>query len=159
MRALRIEVTSHPSLPNNGPGLTNYEGPIGGFFMSEFQAFQGGKRVQVARAEDTNEDEDDKINDSPVAAAKAKPKAAAKAKKKNNAQATLDGEMSSGWQVLGGYGVQHAAVLSYFLEAEKTPGQTTTIATRQERREVSCTGIAISSKGINFGCRMKNLKF
>ena len=122
VRALRIEVTSHPSLPNNGPGLTNYEGPIGGFFMSEFQAFQGGKRVQVARAEDTNEDEDDKINDSPVAAAKAKPKAAAKAKKKNNAQATLDGEMSSGWQVLGGYGVQHAAVYHFEQPVDLTNG-------------------------------------
>jgi Protein of unknown function (DUF1553)/Protein of unknown function (DUF1549)/Planctomycete cytochrome C len=122
VRALRIEVTSHASLPNNGPGLTNYEGPIGGFFMSEFQAFQGGKRVQVARAEDTNEDEDDKINDSPATAPKAKPKAAAKAKKKNNAQATLDGEMSSGWQVLGGYGVQHAAVYHFEQPVDLTNG-------------------------------------
>ena len=29
--ALRIEVASHPSLPNDGPGLTNYEGPLGDF--------------------------------------------------------------------------------------------------------------------------------
>ncbi|MFC5456112.1 PSD1 and planctomycete cytochrome C domain-containing protein [Prosthecobacter fluviatilis] len=122
VRALRIEVTSHPSLPNNGPGLTNYEGPIGGFFMSEFQASQGGKRVQVARAEDTNEDEDDKINDSPATPAKGKAKAAAKAKKKNNAQATLDGEMSSGWQVLGGYGVQHAAVFHFEQPVDLTNG-------------------------------------
>jgi hypothetical protein len=30
--AIRLEVASHPSLPNDGPGLTNYEGPLGGFF-------------------------------------------------------------------------------------------------------------------------------
>ena len=41
--ALRIEVASHPSLPNDGPGLTNYEGPLGGFFLSELQAFQAGR--------------------------------------------------------------------------------------------------------------------
>ncbi|MFM7209119.1 MAG: DUF1549 domain-containing protein, partial [Verrucomicrobiota bacterium] len=29
--AVRIEVAHHPALPNDGPGLTNYEGPLGGF--------------------------------------------------------------------------------------------------------------------------------
>ncbi|WP_395749029.1 PSD1 and planctomycete cytochrome C domain-containing protein [Prosthecobacter sp.] len=122
VRALRIEVTSHPSLPNNGPGLTNYEGPLGGFFLSELQAFQNGQRMKIAGAEDTNEDEDDRIND--AAAAKPNPKAKAKAaaKKKNNAGATLDGEMSSGWQVLGGYGVQHAAVFHFEQPVDLTNG-------------------------------------
>ncbi|MDB6004490.1 MAG: hypothetical protein JWR15_1477, partial [Prosthecobacter sp.] len=118
VRALRIEVTSHPSLPNNGPGLTYYEGPLGGFFMSELQASQGGQRAKIARAEDTNEDEDDRISD--ASAPKAKAKAAAK--KKNNAGATLDGEMSSGWQVLGGYGVQHAAVFHFDQPLDLTNG-------------------------------------
>ena len=122
VRALRIEVASHSSLPNDGPGLTNYEGPLGGFFMSELQALQNGQRVKIARAEDTNDDEDDRISDSAAGASKAKAKAAAKPKKKNNAAATLDGEMSSGWQVLGGYGVQHAAVFHFEQPVDLTNG-------------------------------------
>lgn len=111
--ALRIEVASHPSLPNDGPGLTYYEGPIGGFFLSELQGFQNGKRVKFSGADATNDAEEDRINDQAATKPKAGAKAKAKPKKTNNATAALDGEMSSGWQVLGGYGVQHAAVF-YF---------------------------------------------
>ena len=114
--ALRIEVSSHDSLPNDGPGLTNDEGPLGGFFLSELQAFQNGQRVPIARAEATNDQEADKISD----AAPAK-KAAAK-KKTNNASAALDAEMSSGWQVLGGYGVEHAAVFHFEQPVDLTSG-------------------------------------
>jgi len=111
-RALRIEVTSHPSLPNDGPGLTNYEGPIGGFFLSELQATQNGQPLKFADAEATNEEEPDRISD--AAASRPNPKAAAaKPKKTNTARSALDGEMSSGWQVLGGYGVAHAAVFHF----------------------------------------------
>jgi len=110
--ALRIEVASHPSLPNDGPGLTNYEGPLGGFFLSELQAFQNGQRVKITSADATNDEEEDKINDAGTAKPKAKAKAA-KARKTNNASAALDAEMSSGWQVLGGVGVQHAAVFHF----------------------------------------------
>lgn len=106
--AIKLEVASHPSLPNDGPGLTYYEGPIGGFFLSELQASQNGQRVKITNAEATNDAEDDKISD----AAPAKKKAA-RAKKTNNAMATLDAEMSSGWQVLGGYGQSHAAVFHF----------------------------------------------
>lgn len=122
VRAMRIEVASHPSLPNNGPGLTYYEGPIGGFFMSEMQAFQNGQRVKFARAQATNDAEEDRINDQ---AAAAKPKAKGKAaerKKTNNASATLDGEMSSGWQVLGGLGQLHAAVFHFEQPVDFTNG-------------------------------------
>ena len=121
--AIKLEVASHPSLPNDGPGLTYYEGPIGGFFLSEIQAFQSGQRVKITNAEATNEEEEDKIND---AATAAKPKkAAAKkaaAKKTNNAMASLDGEMSSGWQVLGGYGQSHAAVFHFEKPIDLTNG-------------------------------------
>jgi|UniRef100_UPI003782E918 hypothetical protein len=120
--ALRIEVASHPSLPNDGPGLTNYEGPLGGFFLSELQAFQNGQRVPIARAEATNDEEEDKINDQAAAKPKAKAKAAAKPRKTNNASATLDAEMSSGWQVLGGYAQQHAAVFHFEQPVDLTSG-------------------------------------
>ncbi|MFN0080299.1 MAG: PSD1 and planctomycete cytochrome C domain-containing protein [Prosthecobacter sp.] len=119
--ALRIEVASHSSLPNDGPGLTNYEGPLGGFFLSELQAFQNGQRVKIARAEATNDAEEDRINDQAAAKSKAQAKAA-KARKTNNASATLDAEMSSGWQVLGGYGLQHAAVFHFEQPVDLTNG-------------------------------------
>jgi hypothetical protein len=120
--AIKLEVASHPSLPNDGPGLTYYEGPIGGFFLSELQAFQNGQRVKITKAEATNEEEEDKIND--AAAAKPTKKAVRKAaaKKTNNAMATLDAEMSSGWQVLGGYGQSHAAVFHFEKPVDLTNG-------------------------------------
>ncbi|MFO0944042.1 MAG: DUF1553 domain-containing protein [Pirellulales bacterium] len=113
VRSIRIEVASHPSLPNGGPGLTNYEGPIGGFFLSELQAFQNGQRVQFSKAIATNDAEEDAINDAASSNKKAKPKAKDKSAKKNNASAALDGEMSSGWQVLGGHDVVHSAVFHF----------------------------------------------
>jgi hypothetical protein len=117
--AIRIEVAPHPSLPNDGSGLTHYEGPLGGFFLSEFQAWQGDRRLTFDDATATNDEEEDRINDA-SAAAKATPKAtpknakkAAPNRKKNNASAALDGEMSSGWQVLGGLGQNHVAVFHF----------------------------------------------
>jgi len=120
VRALKLEVASHPSLPNDGPGLTYYEGPLGGFFLSELHVLKNGERVKIADADETNSEEEDRISD---AAAGAKPKAAAakagkaaakaKARKQSNASATQDGEMSSGWQVLGGAGQHHAAVFVF----------------------------------------------
>jgi hypothetical protein len=94
--AMRLEVASHPSLPNDGPGLTDYEGPPGGFFLSEIKGFQNGQPIKISRAEATNDEEEDRINDAAAANSKAKAKAARKSKKTNNASAALDSEMSSG---------------------------------------------------------------
>ena len=116
--AIRIEVAPHPLLPNDGPGLTHYEGPLGGFFLSEFQAWQGDRRLKFDDATATNDEEEDRISDAaaaPKAAAKNTKRAtkAAANRKKNNASAALDGEMSSGWQVLGGLGQNHVAVFHF----------------------------------------------
>ncbi len=111
VRALRLEVASDPSLPNDGPGLTYYEGPIGGFFLSELHILKNGERVKIARADETNSDQEDRISD--AAPAKAKAKARPAKRKASNAEATQDGEMSSGWQVLGGAGQHHAAVFVF----------------------------------------------
>ncbi|MFM9147249.1 MAG: PSD1 and planctomycete cytochrome C domain-containing protein [Verrucomicrobiota bacterium] len=122
--AVRIEVAHHPALPNDGPGLTNYEGPLGGFFLSEIQAWQGERRLAMGDASATNDEEEDRISDA-TAAPKAKAKAGAKAKavrKKNNADAALDGEMSSGWQVLGGYGQKQTAVFRFAQPTDLTSG-------------------------------------
>ncbi|MFO0976426.1 MAG: PSD1 and planctomycete cytochrome C domain-containing protein [Planctomycetaceae bacterium] len=114
VRALQLEVASHPSLPNNGPGLTHYEGPIGGFFLCEVQAFQNDQRLEFSSAECTNTEEEDRVNDGAGGRPKRqRPKDGKPFRKKNVASAALDGDMSSGWQVLGGYGVQHAAVFRF----------------------------------------------
>lgn len=112
VRALRIEVASHPSLPNDGPGLTFYEGPTGGFFLSELQFMKNGQRLKVADADETNSDQEVRTNDAAPTIAKGKAKANL-AKKASSALATQDGEMSSGWQVLGGQDVHHAAVFVF----------------------------------------------
>lgn len=119
--ALKLEVASHPSLPNDGPGLTNYEGPLGGFFLSELKATQNGQPVKITQAEATNDEQEDRISDAAPAKAKAKKKAA-KSKKTNNASAALDAEMSSGWQVLGGYGQSHTAVFHFEQPVDLTRG-------------------------------------
>ncbi len=115
--AVKLEVASHPSLPNDGPGLTYYEGPLGGFFLSELQAFQNGQRVKISRAEATNDAEEDRISDAAPANRKG-----AKVRKTNNASAALDAEMSSGWQVLGGYGQHHTAVFHFEKPIDLTNG-------------------------------------
>ena len=121
--ALRIEVASHPSLANDGPGMTDYEGPLGGFFMSELKAFQNGQPIAFSRAEATN-DEPETEDTAPTsnAKAKAKGKAARRPKSSNNASSALDQEMSSGWQLLGGYGQQHAAVFHFEKPIDLTNG-------------------------------------
>ena len=109
VRALRLEVASHPSLPNDGPGLTYYEGPLGGFFLSELRIMKKDERLKVADATATNDVEPETVPD-PKTKKAAK---AANAKKQNNALATQDEEMSSGWQTAGGAGQRHSAVFVF----------------------------------------------
>ena len=114
VRAIRIEVTSHPSLPNDGPGLTAYEGPLGGFFLSEIQAVQKGVQIFIESAKASNDAHDSTAE--PAAATKADPgkKPAKKgADQKSNAASALDGDMSSGWMVSGGFGVRQTAVFFF----------------------------------------------
>ena len=113
VRAVRFEVASHPSLPNNGPGLTYYEGPLGGFFLSELRALQNGQRLTFTKASASNDEEDDRINDAAQKPKAKQPESKTSSKKKNNASAAIDGEMSSGWQVLGGSSVYHSAVFEF----------------------------------------------
>ena len=113
--AIRLEVADHPSLPNDGPGLTSYEGPLGGFFLSEIQATHGDKRLEFADATATNDEAENRP------AAKGKPR---RVSKKNNAEAALDGEMSSGWQVTGGYGQRETAVFRFAQPTDLPAGWT-----------------------------------
>ena len=114
VRALRLEVASHPSLPNDGPGLTAYEGPLGGFFLSEIQAVQKGAQISFESAKASNDAADAPPEPTAATTAGAVKKPAKKvADKKNNAASALDGEMSSGWAVSGGFGVRHTAVFFF----------------------------------------------
>ena len=92
--------------PTADPASRITKAPIGGFFLSELHILKNGVRLKVASATETNGEQPDLVSDS--AAEKVTAKKAAK--KKNTAMATQDGNMSSGWQVLGGEGQHQAAV-------------------------------------------------
>jgi hypothetical protein len=133
VRAIRLEVASHPSLPNDGPGLTAYEGPLGGFFLSEIQAVQNGTPIPFGSAKATNDVPDPapepetpaKNTAAPENTAPTPPKPAKKtADKKANAASALDGEMSSGWMVNGGFGVRQTAVFFFKEPVDLTHGIT-----------------------------------
>jgi hypothetical protein len=134
VRAIRLEVASHSSLPNDGPGLTAYEGPLGGFFLSELQALQNGAPLAFAAAKATNDVQDPPQDPTPAPTPptepeKTPPPAAPKptkkvADKKANAASALDGDMSSGWMVNGGFGVRHTAVFFFKEPVDLTQGIT-----------------------------------
>jgi len=84
--AIRLEVLPHESLPDGGPGMCYYEGPKGDFFLSEFHIKLGGQRLKVSRASQSF------------------------AEGKNDANATQDANMSSGWAIKGAQGKPNAAV-------------------------------------------------
>lgn len=113
VRAIRLEVLPDESLPDHGPGLCNYEGPKGDFFLSEFEVTAGDERLTVAKATDSFAGK------------------AAHSTTSSTAAATIDGEMSSGWSTNGDQGRAHAAV--YALAAPVPPGMPLTVTLRFER--------------------------
>jgi len=94
VRAIRLEVLPHESLPAWGPGLCFYEGPRGDFFLSEFEVRvpPQAARIEVARASESFAG------------------TAAYGKGASNAAAAIDGVMSSGWSTNGRQGRPEAAV-------------------------------------------------
>src|SRR5690606_35628452 len=48
--AIRLEALPHDSLPAHGPGMCNYEGPKGDFFMGEFQVLVNDQPVKITSA-------------------------------------------------------------------------------------------------------------
>lgn len=48
--AIRLEVLPDKSLPAGGPGRTDYEGPLGDFFLSEFRLELAGQPIKIASA-------------------------------------------------------------------------------------------------------------
>lgn len=94
VKAIRLEVLPHESLPDWGPGLCGYEGPRGDFFLSEFEVRVPPKaaRIEVAKASESFDG------------------TAARGKGISGAAAATDGVMSSGWSTNGRQGRAEAAV-------------------------------------------------
>ncbi|MGC6451712.1 MAG: PSD1 and planctomycete cytochrome C domain-containing protein [Pirellulaceae bacterium] len=90
--AIRLEALPDPRLPNYGPGMTNYEGTIGDFFLTEFEIQVNGKRINLEKAVHSyaknrygNQD--------------------------TSAQLMIDGDIQTGWSVHEGQGERHIAIL------------------------------------------------
>jgi hypothetical protein len=94
VKAIRLEVLPHESLPAWGPGLCGYEGPRGDFFLSEFEVRVPPKaaRIEIAKASESFGG------------------TAAHGKAASGAAAATDGVMSSGWSTNGRQGRAEAAV-------------------------------------------------
>ena len=90
--ALRIEALPDPRLPNNGPGMTNYEGTIGDFFLTEFQLEARDNQIEFIKAEHSYAK--NRYGD-----------------KDTSAKTMIDGDIQTGWSVHEGQGQRHVAVL------------------------------------------------
>ena len=90
--ALRIEALPDPRLPNKGPGMTNYEGTIGDFFLTEFQLEASGIPIVFNTAKHSYAK--NRYGD-----------------KDTSAKTMIDGDIQTGWSVHQGQGQRHVAVL------------------------------------------------
>jgi len=90
--AIRIEALPDPRLPNYGPGMTNYEGTIGDFFLTEFQLVSNNEPVTFTAAEHSYAR--NRYGNKGTAAA-----------------LMIDGDIQTGWSVHQGQGQRHLAVI------------------------------------------------
>lgn len=91
IQAIRLEALPHESLPAHGPGMCNYEGPKGDFFMGEIKIFVDGQPVKVISA--TESYSKNNFGKNPATAMQA-----------------ADGDPQTGWSCAGRYGERHEAV-------------------------------------------------
>ncbi len=97
--AIRLEALPHESLPAHGPGMCNYEGPKGDFFMGEFIVTADGKPVKIASATESYSKNNFGANPA-------------------NAMQATDGDPQTGWSCAAKFGQRHEAV---FRLAEPVP--------------------------------------
>ncbi|WP_166647169.1 PSD1 and planctomycete cytochrome C domain-containing protein [Prosthecobacter fusiformis] len=97
--AIRLEALPHESLPAHGPGMCNYEGPKGDFFMGEFQVLVNDKPVKIASA--TESYSKNNFGKNPA-----------------NAMQATDGDPQTGWSCAARYGERNEAV---FILSEPIP--------------------------------------
>lgn len=86
--ALRLEVLPDDRLPKRGPGRIAYEGPFGDFFLSELTASAGGTALQFSAASHSFSGG-------------------------GKAEAAIDGDPQTGWNINGGQGRAHHAVFRF----------------------------------------------
>ena len=89
--AIRLEVLPDKSLPAGGPGRTDYEGPLGDFFLSEFRLESAGQPIKIASATES-------YGQLGIGGGAAK------------AALALDGNMQTGWSTQGHQGQSDQAV-------------------------------------------------
>ncbi len=97
--AIRLEVLPDPTLPAKGPGRTDYEGPLGDFFLSEWRMQIGDQPIKFALASES-------YGRLGIGGGESK------------AALTLDGNMQTGWSTQGHQGQADQAV--YVLEKPLT---------------------------------------
>jgi hypothetical protein len=119
VRAIRLEVLPHESLPAWGPGMCSYEGDPGEFFLSE---------IEVRSA----------LKNAPIEITKATESFGGKTahgKTVGGAAAAIDGVMSTGWSTNGRQGHAEAAV---FELAEPVPVGETLVVTMRFEQYFAC---------------------
>lgn len=89
--AIRLEVLPDKRLPANGPGRTDYEGPLGDFFLSEFRLESSGQPIRIASATES-------YGQLGIGGGQSK------------AALALDGNMQTGWSTQGHQGQSDQAV-------------------------------------------------
>lgn len=93
--AIRLEVLPDPALPAGGPGRTDYEGPLGDFFLSEFQLRGADGKANPALKIASASESYGKLG---IGGGDAK------------AALALDGNMQTGWSTQGHQGQADQAV-------------------------------------------------
>jgi len=88
---IRLEVLPDSSLPSNGPGMCDYEGPRGDFFLGEIEAFLGGRKILLENASESYFK--NHFGNGRAGAAQA-----------------VDGDFQTGWSCAGLFGQRHEAV-------------------------------------------------
>lgn len=89
--AVRLEALPDDRLPAHGPGMTYYEGPLGDFFLGEFQLAADGAPIRFSKA--TESYAKNNFGKTPATAVLA-----------------IDGDPQTGWSCAGRYGERHEAV-------------------------------------------------
>lgn len=90
-KGLRLEVLPDDSLPAGGPGMCDYEGPKGDFFLGELEVRADGEKVHLKNPSESYFK--NHFGNGRAGAAQA-----------------LDGDMQTGWSCAGKFGQRHEAV-------------------------------------------------
>ncbi len=103
-RAIRLEVLPDPALPAGGPGRTDYEGPLGDFFLSELKAESLSEESPAPLRFASASESFGKLGIGGGAA---------------GAALTFDGNMQTGWSTNGRQGHEEQAVFVFDAPLEK----------------------------------------